>query len=150
MAGLLAVLFAIVLGDMVALHPYEALYFNRLVAGGIRRAVDRYETDYWCLSYKEGSEWLLARFAGARCADKIRVAGHSILLQTSYYLRRTEEGRRLFSAVTLDDDPNYAMATTRFGDQWHTPGRLVHTVDREGATLLYLFEVKPPACVAGP
>jgi len=149
-AGLMAVLFAIVLGDMLALHPYESLYFNRLVAGGIRKAVDRYETDYWCLSYKEGSEWLLARFAGARCTDKIRVAGQSILLQTSYYLRRTEEGRRLFSPVTMDDDPNYAMTTTRFGDQWHTPGRLVHTVDREGATLLYLFEVKPPACVAGP
>ncbi|HEV7516261.1 MAG TPA: hypothetical protein VGR07_08175, partial [Thermoanaerobaculia bacterium] len=97
--------------------------------------------------YKEGSEWLLARFAGARCADKIRVGGHSILLQTSYYLKKTEEGRRLFSAVTLDDDPNFAMATTRFGDQHHTPGRLVHTVEREGATLLYVFEVKPPACL---
>jgi hypothetical protein len=77
------------------------------------------------------------------------VAGHSILLQTSYYLHRTEEGRRLFSAVSLDDDPNFAMATTRFGDQRHTKGRLVHTVEREGATLLYVFEVKPPACVSG-
>jgi hypothetical protein len=136
-------------GDMVALHPYEALYFNRSVAGGLRRAVDRYDTDYWCLSYKEGAEWLLARFAGARCTDKIRVAGHSIVLQTSYYLRKTEEGRRLFSAVSLDDDPNFAMATTRFGDQRNTPGRLVHTVEREGATLLYVFEVKPPACLPG-
>ncbi len=150
-AGLVLMAAATVtVADMVALHPYEALYFNRLVAGGLGRAVDRYDTDYWCLTYKEGAEWLLARYAGADCAEKIRVGGHSIVLQTSYYLRKTEEGRRLFSPVTLDDDPNYALATTRFGDHLNTPGRVVHTVSRQGATLLYVFEVKPPACRAGP
>ncbi len=143
----LGALGALTAADMVALHPYQALYFNRLVAGGLARAVDRYDTDYWCLTYKEGAEWLMARYAGADCSDKIRVAGHSILLQTSYYLRKTEEGRRLFSPVSLDDDPNFAMATTRFGDHRHTPGRLVHTVSRKGARLLYVFEVKPPPCV---
>jgi hypothetical protein len=137
---------ALTLSDMIALHPYEALYFNRLVAGGLGRAVEKYDTDYWCLTYKEGAEWLLARYAGAACPEKIRVAGHSILLQTSYYLKKTEEGRRLFMPVSLDDRPNFALATTRFGDHRRTPGRLVHTVDRQGATLLYVFEVEPPAC----
>jgi len=145
-AALLAGSGALTLSDMIALHPYEALYFNRLVAGGLRRAVEKYDTDYWCLTYKEGAEWLLTRYAREACPEKIRVAGHSILLQTSYYLKKTEEGRRLFMPVSLDDRPNFAMATTRFGDHRHTPGRLVHTVDRQGATLLYVFEVEPPAC----
>ncbi|HEY8150390.1 MAG TPA: hypothetical protein VIK51_15895 [Vicinamibacteria bacterium] len=150
-AGLaLAGLGALTLSDMIALHPYEAIYFNRLVAGGLRRAVERYDTDYWCLTYKEGTEWLLARYAKATCPERIRVGGHSILLQTSYYLKKTEEGRRLFTPVSLDDDPNFAMATTRFGDHRHTPGRLVHTVDRQGATLLHVFEVKPPLCAPPP
>jgi len=136
---------------MVSLHPYEALYFNRLVAGGLARAVGRYDTDYWCLTYKEGIEWLLRRYAGADCGgEKIRVGGHSILLQVSYYLHRTEEGRRLFAPVSLDDDPHFALATTRFGDHLRTPGRLVHTVDRQGATLLYVFEVKAPPCAGAP
>jgi hypothetical protein len=126
--------------------PYEAIYFNRLVAGGLGQAVEKYDTDYWCLTYKEGAEWLLAQYAQATCPERIRVGGHSILLQTSYYLKKTEEGRRLFTPVSLDDNPNFALATTRFGDHRHTPGRLVHTVDRQGATLLYVFEVKPPAC----
>jgi hypothetical protein len=112
--------------------------------------VEKYDTDYWCLTYKEGAEWLLARYAQATCPERIRVAGNSILLQTSYYLKKTEEGRRLFTPVSLDDDPNFALATTRFGDHRHTPGRLVHTVDRQGATLLYVFEVKPPACAPRP
>jgi hypothetical protein len=133
--------------DMAVLHPYQALYFNRLVAGGLKGAASRYETDYWCLSYKEGAEWLIARYAGAGCAERVRVAGHSILLQTSYYLKKTERAARTFTPVSADDDPHFVMATTRFGDHRHTPGRLVHTVDRQGATLLYVFEVKPPACL---
>ena len=99
-----------------------------MIAGGLGRAVEKYDTDYWCLTYKEGAEWLLRRYAGSNCPEKIRVAGHSILLQTSYYLKQTEEGRRLFMPVSLDDRPNFAMATTRFGDHRRTPGRLVHTV----------------------
>lgn len=143
----LGTLGAVTLADMTALHPYQALYFNRLVGGGLRGAVDRYETDYWCLSYKEGAEWLIARFSGAGCTEKVRVGGHSILLQTSYYLKKTEDVGRLFTPVSVDDDPHFVMATTRFGDHRRTPGRIVHTVDRQGATLLYVFEVKPPACV---
>jgi hypothetical protein len=138
---------AVTLADMIALHPYQALYFNRLVGGGLRGAVDRYETDYWCLSYKEGAEWLMSRYVGSGCTEKIRVAGHSILLQTSYYLKKTAEGARLFTPVSADDHPHFVMATTRFGDHRRTPGRIVHTVDRQGATLLYVFEVEPPACV---
>lgn len=146
----LAALGLLTLSDMIRLHPYQALYFNRLVAGGLGRAVEKYDTDYWCLTYKEGAEWLLRRYAGSNCPEKIRVAGHSILLQTSYYLKQTEEGRRLFMPVSLDDRPNFAMATTRFGDHRRTPGRLVHTVERQGATLLYVFEVEPPACTPAP
>jgi hypothetical protein len=146
-AGAVAALAALTLADMIALHPYQALYFNRLVAGGLRGAVDRYDTDYWCLSYKEGAEWLIARYPAGRCAERVRVAGHSILLQTSYYLKKDPEVGRLFTPVSVDDDPHFVLATTRFGDHRRTPGRIVHTVERQGATLLYVFEVKPPACV---
>ena len=107
--------------------------------------MEKYDTDYWCLTYKEGAGGCSRRYAKSACPEKIRVAGHSILLQTSYYLKKTEEGRRLFMPVSLDDRPNFAMATTRFGDHRRTPGRLVHTVDRQGATLLYVFEVEAPA-----
>ena len=89
----------------------------------------------------------MAALRGPTCTEKVRVAGHSILLQTSYYLKKTEEAGRLFTPVSADDDPHFVMATTRFGDHRRTPGRLVHTVERQGATLLYVFEVKPPACV---
>jgi hypothetical protein len=148
-AGLLvlAVSCLVTLVDMVRLHPYESVYFNRLVAGGMKAGVDRYEGDYWCLSYKEGCEWLLRRFAGARCREPIRVAGYSILHQTQHYLELTEEGRRLFRAVQLaDGSPHFVMATTRFQDHRRAPGKPVYTVERGGATLFTLNEVRQPDC----
>jgi hypothetical protein len=143
----LALACAVTLVDMARLHPYESVYFNRLWAGGMRAGVARYEGDYFCLSYKEGSEWLLRRFAGARCREPIRVAGHSVLQQTEHYLQKTDEGRQLFAAVAAADGrPHYVLATTRFQDHLRTPGKPVFTVERMGATLLYLFEVRPPDC----
>jgi len=132
--------------DMVRLHPYEAVYFNRVWAGGMKSGIDRYEGDYWCLTYKEGSDWLLRRYAGAQCREKIRVAGHSVLQQIELYLQETEEGRRLFTPVGVGDRPDYVMATTRFQDHLRTPGTPVFTVEREGAKLFYLFEVRRPVC----
>jgi hypothetical protein len=145
--AVLAAACLLTLVDMVRLHPYEAIYFNRLWAGGMKAGIDRYEGDYWCLSYKEGSEWLLKRYAGARCREPIRVAGYSVLQQVGQYLEQTEEGKRLFSPVLADGRPNYILVTTRFQDHLRTPGKPVFTVAREGATLLYLFEVQPPECV---
>ena len=43
--------------DMVALHPYEYMYFNRMF-GGLKAAHGRYETDHWGLSMREGMEWI--------------------------------------------------------------------------------------------
>lgn len=43
--------------DMIALHPYQYVYFNRL-SGGLEKANNRFDTDYWGLSLREGMEWL--------------------------------------------------------------------------------------------
>ena len=146
-AAVLSLACLVTLVDMVRLHPYEAVYFNRLWAGGLKRGIDRYEGDYWCLSYKEGCEWLTRRFAGARCRERIRVASYSIIHQTDHYLHQTEEGRRLFVSVGVaDGSPNYVLTTTRFLDHLRAPGKPVFTVGRGGATLFYLFEVQAPDC----
>jgi 4-amino-4-deoxy-L-arabinose transferase-like glycosyltransferase len=147
-AAVLVVSGLVTLGDMIALHPYQTVYFNRLVAGGLPRAWALYETDYWCLSYKEGLQWLVEHYRDAPCQDKIRVAGHSILLQLSYYLDKTAEGRRLFKAVNVEARPHIVLATTRYGDHNRTPGRVLHRVERQGAPLLWIFEREPPPCRA--
>jgi hypothetical protein len=148
--AVLSVASLLTLVDMARLHPYESVYFNRLWAGGVKEGVARYEGDYWCLSYKEGCEWIRRRFEGATCRERVRVAGWSVRQQVDHYLWRSEEDRRRFAPTLFPDgDPHYMLATTRFHDHLRTPGRLVFTVERMGATLLYLFEVRPPDCDAG-
>jgi hypothetical protein len=148
--ALVAASCAVTLRDMVQLHPYQTVYFNRLIGGGLRKAARAYETDYWCLTFKEGSQWLRQRYAAADCRDRIRVAGHSTQLQTSYYFRKTDPEERRFKSVGVSDSPHFVMATTRFGDHLQTPGRAVYIVERQRTPLMWLFEVQAPDCEGVP
>jgi hypothetical protein len=42
---------------MARLHPYEYIYYNRLV-GGVTQAYRDYETDYWGTAFSEAGKWL--------------------------------------------------------------------------------------------
>ena len=132
----LAASLAVTLVDMVQLHPYQYLYFNRLVAGGLRRAAPRYETDYLCATYKEGIEWL-ARDYLPQFPEPVRMDGRCSHLPFWYYL-----GRR--AVQTTNRDPHVFFVTTAFGEHRTTPGRVLHVVERQGAPLLYVLEQRSP------
>jgi hypothetical protein len=128
--------------DMVRLHPYQYVFFNRLVAGGLPRAVDRYDADYWIAASKEAIEWLPAHYdSGGR---RVRVAG-PLLTHTPfmYYLERMKGGRR-FNPVTVYERPHLVLASTAYRLHERIQGRVVHVVERLGAPLLYVYEVRPP------
>lgn len=46
-----------VLNFMIFYHPYQNLYFNRLV-GGMENAKQNFELDYWGLTFREGLEYI--------------------------------------------------------------------------------------------
>ena len=48
--------------DMIDLHPYQTIYFNRAIGKGLPAAAAQFETDYWGNSYKEGVAWLKENF----------------------------------------------------------------------------------------
>jgi hypothetical protein len=142
-AALVAGLAAITVSDMVRLHPYQSIYFNRVVAGGVAAAGSRFETDYWCSSYKEAAEWLVERY-GFGLERKVRVAGVYVPLGVSYYLLKTPQGQARFLPVSLEDNPHVVIATTRWAAFSMYPGRILHTVERDGTALSYVIETKPP------
>jgi hypothetical protein len=136
-AAALAAALAVTLVDMVQLHPYQYLYFNRLLAGGLPGAAPRYETDYLCASYKEGIEWLAREYLHPERREPLRVDGHCSHVPFWYYLDRR-------SVQTTNVAPHLFFATTTFGAHRTTPGRVVHVVRRQGVPLLYVFEQRPP------
>lgn len=160
--------------DMVQLHPYQSVYFNRVVGGGSKKAAQRFETDYWGSSYKEGAEWVIKNYHSSS-KQKIRVANPSDPFLTGYYFSKTAALKRRFATVRPDQSPHLFLTTTRFGNH-HTKiretrhgnellmtslhkekkglwvpapgrgayGRVLHIVQRQGVPLLYVIEVAPP------
>ncbi|MBP0017176.1 MAG: hypothetical protein J7647_06400 [Cyanobacteria bacterium SBLK] len=55
--ALFMVLISPILFDMITLHPYQHLYFSR-ASGGLSHASGRFDTDYWGLTLREGTEWV--------------------------------------------------------------------------------------------
>jgi hypothetical protein len=51
--------------EMVRLHPYQYTHFN-VLAGGIGAADHRFMLDYWGLAFKQATQDLRAKLAGAR------------------------------------------------------------------------------------
>jgi hypothetical protein len=140
-AGIVALAGSLLLtaADMVRLHPYQYVFFNRLVAGGLPRAIHRYDADYWIAASKEAIEWVAAHYEAE--GGPIRVGG-PLLTHTPfmYYLQRIEAGRR-FQPVTIYERPRLILASTAYRQHERIRGRVVHVVERMGAPLLYVYDV---------
>jgi hypothetical protein len=54
-----AIVFAEPVSFLVRHHPYGNVYFNRLAGPDMRAVRDRFEVDYWGLSYRRGLEYVL-------------------------------------------------------------------------------------------
>ncbi|MBE0672364.1 MAG: hypothetical protein IH588_17450, partial [Anaerolineales bacterium] len=42
---------------IISLHPYEYIYYNSFI-GGVNGAYERYDLDYWGISYREAAEYV--------------------------------------------------------------------------------------------
>ncbi|HVO09631.1 MAG TPA: glycosyltransferase family 39 protein [Vicinamibacteria bacterium] len=126
--------------DMIELHPYQYVYFNRVFAGGLASATHRYETDYWCASFKEGLDWLVREYR-PQSPGPITVAGSCSDEQLSYYLASPQAAR--FEPGRWSR-PNLLLAGSE--DERPLPRqRALHRVERQGASLLDILELQPPA-----
>jgi hypothetical protein len=45
--------------EMAGLHPYQNVYFNRLAGRDMKAVKQKYELDYWGLSYRQALEYIL-------------------------------------------------------------------------------------------
>ena len=126
--------------DMVRLHPYEYIFFNRSF-GGLRAALGRYETDYWGLSHKEGIDWLIANYKPDAPKNSIRVANTAAEYQTSYYLRGNDPRTARFTPVGQRDHPDVMLSITRYDVHLKYPGKVLNVVERMGTPLLYVTEM---------
>jgi len=128
--GLVGILLLVTASDMVRVHPFQTVFFNRIIAGGIPAASFRFDTDNYNNGYKQGVRWLLDH-AEEHGANPIRVAGGGALDAM------LDMDRFVIEDIAWKAD--YYITTTNM--QLHTviPGEVVHTVAQLGVPLLYVI-----------
>lgn len=136
-AGLLLGITSVIASDIVRLHPYEYVYFNRLV-GGLPGAQARFETEYWGASYTEGLRWLAAQL-DPRDRSPVRIASCNHDGAIEHFI---QQHPALAQRVRLEHKSEAAdifLATTRTG--CHKPeGEVLHVVQRMGVPFLYVIQ----------
>jgi hypothetical protein len=130
--------------DMVQLHPYQYVYFNRVVAGGLPAAASRYETDYWGASGKEAVEWTVDHYSKRELRRPVRITAlseHALLHQ----LEQAAESRDRFVAVRFAPGHKAHVLFLSATPHRRAPGgKLIHVVARQGAPLLNVYELREP------
>lgn len=148
---------AFVATDMIKLHPYEYIYVNRS-SGSLSAVYERYETDYWGSSYRDGLQWVLANVkadsptlainqrmrpnTSPQSKRPLRIAGcygnGSIRLQ--YYVDEWAVPKNEVEVVVDKKNADILIAPTR-GNCHRVPGSVLHRVERMGVPLLFVVDV---------
>lgn len=143
--GAFAVTAGLAAADMVRLHPYQYVYFNRLFAGGVARGTAEYEGDYWGASLREGMEWIVAHAPPE--ADRPLRVGTAMppFLAFNWVWSDPSLASRVQPGVGLGDD--LFLATPRWFEH-RRPGRVLHAVERMGVPLALVVDLRSPSPLA--
>jgi hypothetical protein len=135
--GAIGALAALALVDAARLHPYEYVYFNRAVAGGLERAGRDFELDYWGATGREAMGWI-ARNVVPPAGRPITVATTAESFVVSHWIDADPalRGRFVFGS---ERPPDLLVLLTRFF-QHRTTGRVLHRVERMGVPLAYVID----------
>ena len=128
---------------MIELHPHQYVYYNRVV-GGVEGAQGRYEMDYWGNSYKEAVERLARHVetrespldAGGSIRNRFRVDILGPVASAAYYFPDYLEYTEDASAA------DFVITFTRWGLDRRVPGVRVASVERQGALLSVVVDVR--------
>lgn len=138
-AALLAI-GASVAAQMAVLHPYQAVYFNALIAGG-EGAEGRFELDYWGASYPAGLRFLLEEIPEGPV--RLHVCTHPGRINAFLF-----EQRNRLEYVEVEE-ADFGVCAPR--DEWlalpDQPGYLaehptIFSLSRDGATFLYVKDLR--------
>ncbi|HEX3115025.1 MAG TPA: glycosyltransferase family 39 protein [Bradyrhizobium sp.] len=125
---------------LVRLHPYEYLFYNKVV-GGLEGASRRYDLDYWFSSMPEAINQLEAYLRRTEPADAHRPA-------PVYSVAVCGERLEFEKTVTLPqlrwdfkkewDQSEFFIAPTHMNCDGDLDGKVIGTVERLGVTIAYV------------
>lgn len=141
-AGVFVALSILVTVDIVQLHPFEYVYFNR-ISGGLAKQHRQFETDYWSIGYREGLEWVLKELPPEPASRRTRVTGcdKAGAERLEYYLQRWPGAADQVHVTREYDQADVLIAVRRWGCD-RRAGRTLGTVERQGVPLVYIRRIQ--------
>ena len=112
LSGALLLGLAPAVGFMVVNHPFEHLYFNRFAGRDMMEVKQRFEFDYWGLSYRKALEYIV-RSDTSRLI-RVRVINFPGVMNA--LMLDDRDRRRLFFTAS-DADADYFVSNYRFHPQ---------------------------------
>jgi len=135
---LLAVTVVLHIATLVRLHPYEYIYLNP-IEGGVSGGFGKYELDYWGSSFKEAAEKLqdyVAKEGGVPPGKLTRIAICGPWSSAMIYLPPDYE------PVIANEPAEFFLSTTRWMCQNMRPGKEIIRVERMGAPLSIIKDLR--------
>jgi 4-amino-4-deoxy-L-arabinose transferase-like glycosyltransferase len=128
--------------QLISLHPFQYVYFNTLVGGGLPSAFGKFETEYWATCMKQSVEWLQQNLINE--PSELKVSGWSDALQISWYTDKTPSGRSRLTYVPTEAEADIYLTTSRWNGHLK-PYKLLKTIDRHGVPLCFIFDRRSAA-----
>lgn len=130
----------VVVADIFSLHPYQYVYFNRVFGGGLPGAAGKFETDYWATCMKDSVEWVKEHKQTLKAP--LAVAGWSHPIQIAGYLTPTSPNADGITYTSDEADADIYITTTRWNGHLK-PYKELHTIERQGVPLCFIFDTRP-------
>lgn len=129
-----AIVFSLFL-PIMAMHPYEAMYFNAF-AGGTQKASSEFDFDYWGFSVAELVERVNAIESDTTKRVYVLWLGFPAVYFPNNRLQFVTTEAEKSDYVVIPNSRNFFGGAIAY---WNTHGRLIYTVKRSGADIGYLF-----------
>ncbi len=142
-AAVLVVALAPVAVFMIRNHPFEHVYFNRLAGADMKEVKQRYELDYWGLSYRKALEYIV----GADTSSHIRIYTTTYPGRVNVAMLPRADRNRV-ELVASDADADYVMTNYRFHPQDYPYPHEVFSVRVGNASIASVFRLKGGAMTA--
>jgi hypothetical protein len=131
------------LRDLIALHPYEYVYFNRLVGGPVG-AQGRYELDYWGTSLAQATGRLVDEIERRKEVPEPRQSPLKVYVCGNVWSAASSFPAWL-SSVDRIEDADFQIAIAQFYCLEPPWGHRVLGVTRAGALLSFVDDLRRPS-----
>jgi hypothetical protein len=121
--------------SMIRNHPYQNLYFNEL-AGNKSTIYQRFELDYWGLSYRKALEYV----AEIDKRENIRIRVKGLPGETNVIMLDPMDRKRISTSENIDN-PHYYITNYR-GEEERDQNNLIYTIFVEKNPIIGVYKYK--------